>query len=184
MNIYLEKIKTGDKKAFKEFFLSTNKDMMRYASCYISDIDEIEDIVQDCYILLWEKKDNLDVNKSLIGFLKQAIKNKCLNNIRHDKVKEKYDREVVSGKNSIDLIDEETANNIRNLVEKLPNTVRKVFELNVVHGLKYSEIAEDMDISVNTVKYHVKVAYKTLREAVNSNAELVFFFFLLKKVKK
>jgi RNA polymerase sigma-70 factor (ECF subfamily) len=185
MDTSLEKIKFGNKKAFKDFFISSHRDMMRYASFYISDFDVIEDIVQDCYILIWETRETLDINKSLIGYLKQSIKNKCLNYIRHENVKDKYGREVSGDENiCFDPIDEETAENIRKLIDNLPATVRKVFELNVVHGLKYSEIAEDMGISVNTVKYHIKVAYRTLRELIKTKEELIYFFFFLKKVKK
>ncbi len=184
MNLFSENIKSGDNKAFKEFFLATHKDMLRYASCLVSDISAIEDIVQECFLNLWENRENLDINKSLIGYIKQSIKNKCLNYNRHNAVKLKFAKETAADFGNFSVtIDEETAENIRRQIEKVPETSRKVLELNVVYGLKYAEIAEDMGISVNTVKYHIKIAYKILRESIKSKAELIYFLFLLKKVK-
>lgn len=185
MRVVLENISIGNRKDFKDFFISTHKDMVRYASSFISDIDVIEDIVQDCYIQLWENRNNIDESKSVIGYLKQSIKNNCLNYNRHEKVKDRHHKEVSQDFiYTSDLVDEEIAEKISVILEELPTTVRKVLELNVVHGLKYAEIAEDMGISINTVKYHVKSAYKSLRKSIQSRTELIYFFFLLKKVRK
>lgn len=182
MDISLENIKSGDKKAFKDFFLTSYKDMLRYASCFLSDYIMVEDIVQECFVNLWENRDNLDINKSLVGYIRQSIKNKCLNYNRHNAVKLKFAKEnAIDVEDYVYSIDEQTAENIKRQIEKVPETSRKVLELNVIYGLKYAEIAEDMGISVNTVKYHIKIAYKILRESIKTRAELIYFLLLFKK---
>lgn len=185
MNFSLNKTILKDRKAYNRFFIETYKDMLKYASLSVDDFAVAEDIVQDSYLVLWEKREVLEIKTSLIGFLKQSIKNKGLNYKRHIDVKLKYEKEnEILSDNSEELIDEETANKIRRQMDKIPAASRRVLELNVIHGLKYADIAEDLGISLNTVKYHVKVSFKILRESIKSDSTLIYFLFLLKKINK
>lgn len=102
-----------------------------------------------------------------IKYLKQSIKNSCLNHLRHEKVKGRYVNEVIFTSEKHFVLDEEEEydEKIRALMEKLPEKVKRILELSVVHGLRYSEIAKEEGISINTVKYHIKSAYKSLRNS-------------------
>lgn len=100
-------------------------------------------------------------------FLYRTVKNKCLNHIKHQKVKNSFSNAY--NENNIDenlfiknYIKEETIRLVYQAIETLPEKSKNIIELNL-KGLKNDEIADLLKISVNTVKTHKKSAYKTLR---------------------
>ena len=167
---------TGD-KGFKLVFETFYPRMLRFAEAYVGDRFEAENIVQDVFLKLWEKRASLPVDLNLQAYLLTMLKNQCMDFLRHRKVVEEHfvDWEIVEQQEAafnyyaINQFDPEQADveSLERLVEKaindLPEQCRRVFELSRYEGLKYKEIAERLGISVKTVETHISNALKMLR---------------------
>ena len=94
-NISIINIKKGDKKAFEELFNTFYPMLCSFAENYIKDIQIAEDFVQEIFISLWDKIEDFDNLSTVKSFLYTSVKNKCLNHIKHQKVKDKHTEEVV-----------------------------------------------------------------------------------------
>ena len=180
----LLKMSHGDKTAFKQVFNTYYKSICLFIQKYIQDPDQSEDIAQDVFIKIWEKKINFLSPIALKAYLYQAAKNKALNVIEHEKVKKGYQDRVKTDLKSEsffyqNFIELETQRLIIETIEKLPPRAREVLSLNL-EGYKNKEIAERLGISVNTVKNHKATAYKFLKE--NLKDLILLFSFMLTKL--
>ena len=133
-------------------------------------MDAAEEIVQDLFYNYWKNKETLEVKISLKSYLYQATKNKCLKAIKHSLVKERYSSEMMrqqdetdtSSTNSLEL--EELNDVIEETLNKLPEKCKQIFILSRFEGMKYSEIAENLSISIKTVEANMGKALKAFRE--------------------
>ena len=129
-----------------------------------------QDVVQDVFTKLWDKRDSLSIDSNEKSYLFQAVKNRSLEVLRKQKIDQKvstidYKDLYVDG-NEIDeqarkyMLKEFLYNSIR----QLPPKCQDIFVMNKVNGLTYNEIALDLDISVKTVENQIGKAYRKLRE--------------------
>ncbi|MCG8696791.1 MAG: RNA polymerase sigma-70 factor [Bacteroidales bacterium] len=159
-------IQQADKKAFEVLFRLYYVPLLRYAKQYCQSEDEAQDIVQETFINVWEQKAQ-NIKTSLKAYLYTTVRNKAFNLHRHEEVKQKHQQEVLHTGNEIadeEKDNSETYTKILLTIEKLPGQCRRVFIMSRLHGLKHHEIAEDLQISVKTVKNHIGKALKILRE--------------------
>lgn len=166
------RIRQGDKRQFESLFRSCYVSLVRYAGTMIKDQDTAEEIVQDLFFTLWKDREKLQIKSSLNGYLFRAVHNRCLHHISHSKVVEKHAREtLVLGS----TVDEDTANlvnfndlqeKVAGILERLPPRCGQIFCMNRFEGLKYSEIAERLAISVKTVEANMGRALKEFRKAL------------------
>lgn len=138
-----------------------------FAESIVHDNFIAEDLVQDAFIKLWEIADDFENSFAVKSFLYTSVKNKCLNLIEHNKVKQKHrefaQNEWINDANiSNQIIEEETHRLIYNAINELPHECKNVLLLSI-QGLKNNEIANELHISINTVKTQKKIAYKQLR---------------------
>lgn len=153
------------KESFRALFEELYLSMLKLAVFYTNDIDSAEDIVQDVFAKVWERWDEMQGLKNVKGYLQYAIKNKCLNYLQHLQVIGKYQQEYLYvGKSDGGELSEEFVASVFQLLKRLPEKRRLVFEQNLLEAKSYQEIALSHDISVNTVKDHIKKAYAFLRE--------------------
>ncbi len=162
-------VKNSDEKAFEILFRLYYQPLKSYATNIIEDNELAEGIVQEVFINLWENRNKLE-NTAPKAYLYQLVKNRALNKIRHQKVKNKYTEEILHTEN--EWIDEELDHEdlvakIYMSIDKLPAQCKKVFIMSRMHGLKHKEIAEDLNISIKTVKNQVGKALKILRKDLN-----------------
>jgi RNA polymerase sigma-70 factor (family 1) len=140
--------------------------MCLFSKKYIGDHADAEDIVQEMFIELWNQRSKFESLEQVKAFLYLSIKNRCINYRKHLLVKGKYfnsartDNEPVFEEH---VLEAEVIQNINNALNSLPEQRRQIIILNM-QGLTNGEIAEDMLISINTVKLQKKIAYKQLRE--------------------
>lgn len=136
----------------------------------------IEEIIQDAFIKLWEE--NKKINNPEY-FLKRIIKNSVLNYIRNNnrrlQAEQNYYEITLSKEEYIEDI-KGLAKDINTAISELPEKTRKVFLAKCVEGHKYSEIAEDLDMTENTVKYHITSAYRKIKDRYNIII-IVFIFY-------
>lgn len=181
-NNIVSKLVSGDKSAFESIYHRYSKDLYYYALGFLKNKEIAEDIVQEAFVYLWKNHQNISSEYPILLYLQKIVKNACLNYFRHLDVEKRYSESVEEEIFSLDEKTEllELVSEVRQAINKLPEQCRKIFVLSCVEGLKYGEVAEDMGVSVNTVKSQVKIAYKKIREDINANdVELLSIFILL-----
>lgn len=164
-SVLLKKVQKGDWSAFNLLFKSYFSPLYFYALAFLKDKEEAEDIVQETFLYLWENRQRIIGQGSLYAYLLQKIKHSCVNYKKHQEVKERYER--LSQPEEIDepYQDwEELREQVMAAMEKLPTQCRKIFTMGCIDGMKYREIADELGISVNTVKTQIKLAYQKLRD--------------------
>jgi len=159
----------GTTDTFRKVFDNCYESLCRYAFTIIKDFDQAEDIVQSMFMKLWEKRDSVAITISVRSYLFTSVYNQCLNHLEHRAVRARYDH--VAGMEPTRneqpaVFPEELEEKIRKAVDALPPQCRSIFIMSRYEELKYSEIAEKLGISVNTIQNQVCKALKLLREAL------------------
>jgi len=166
----IRRIREGDARQFESLFRSSYISLVRYARTLVKDQDAAEEIVQDLYYRLWKNREKLEIESSLNGYLYRAVHNLCLHYIDHNRVVEKYAREMAfrpeeSPESPADIVNyRELQAKIANILERLPEKCGKIFCMSRFEGLKYSEIAERLSVSVKTVEANMGRALKEFRK--------------------
>jgi RNA polymerase sigma-70 factor (family 1) len=169
----------GNKEAFQRLFNTLYKGMSLYAKKFVDNYDDAEDVTQEAFIELWNQRAKFESMNQIKAFLYLSIKNRCINFKKHINIKEKYAQTMLSGNDSsFDefIIEAEVVQNLNNAIRNLPEQRKQVILLSM-QGLKNEEIADSMQISINTVKQQKKIAYKQLREKMASSHHILFLLF-------
>ncbi|MBN1188017.1 MAG: RNA polymerase sigma-70 factor [Bacteroidales bacterium] len=169
------------KQEFKNVFDSYYPALCSFASNIILDFTFAEDLVQEVFLNLWEKPENLKNEYALKTYLYNAVKNKCLNYLEHSRVVKRHNEYTQNELNNTSeinnlIIEEETYRLIYNAINELPAQCKNVLMLSI-NGLKNSEIAKELNISENTVKTQKKIAYKQLKIKLKDIYSLIWMLF-------
>ncbi len=179
-----QSVKSSDKLSsilskdyFDAFFRENYHTACLVALRYVPDTDRAEDLVQDVFVALWEKRENLDIKVSLRNYFFTAVKNHALNVARRDPSKiisiSFLLSEVADEESSSEYDDEEMAVAIYKAIGELPGACRRIFSLAYLENYTYQQIADELSISRNTVKTQMGIAYRQLRTKLE---KLVSFF--------
>lgn len=168
-HILFNKIKTGDQKAFEQLFHRYYPFLCLRATQLVKNADDAQEIVQELFVKLWEKRGETEIETSVKNYLSRAVKNQCLNFIKHNQIKNEHARRFLAEPESIPSEEDfwaraELLKTIEESLAKLPEKRREIFRLSREEGLKYREIAEKLNISVKTVETQMGLAIKTLRD--------------------
>ena len=164
-------------KGFKIVFDTYYPRLLRFAKEYVGDLFEAENILQDVFLRLWEKRASLPADINLQAYLLTMVKNQCMDFLRHRRVVQQIsvdwetlqEQETSFNYYAISRFDPEEMDVealerlVENAINELPEQCRKAFELSRYDGLKYKEIADKMGVSVKTVETHISHALKILR---------------------
>lgn len=159
-------LQSADSAQFEAIFKTHFKSLHAYACTIVRDDDEAEEIVQNVFYKLWEKKDKINIEQSLAAYLYRSVYYESLNVLKHDKVKAAYRNQsghTQQGTESDNLILKELRLKIDSAIMELPEQCRTVFQLSRFDGLKYRDIADKLGISSKTVENHMGKALKLLR---------------------
>lgn len=165
-----DKIRAGDEQAFELMFKRHYPGMCGYAMKYLGDLNQAEEIVQEVFLHYWDKRTSLEITASLEAYLYRAVRNSCLNYIKHLKVRRAYATVQVEvlkeeeSRLSDKVVELELQQKIDKCVDSLPPERKKIFKLSREEGLKYKEIALQLGLSVKTVEAQMGKALKYLRE--------------------
>jgi len=177
-----EALAVGDITAFEMLFRTYYQPLCNYAYSFLQDKEDAEEIVQSTFLLVWEKRETLAIRTSVKPYLYAMVRNACLNVIKHEKIRQKYaGEEVALADRSHDSVTNTVVSNeleykIKEAMEELPEQCRMVFKLSRFEELKYSEIAEQLNISVKTVENHMGKALKIMREQLKDYLPLIIVF--------
>ena len=174
----------GEKEAFRFFFEKYYSDLCNMVNLYLRDPVMSEEIVQDIFMYLWEKKESIKIESSLKSYLLRASKNRSLNYIRNEKTKlEIYSKLNNSDHGTIEMPDTVLDSNqlrevINAAIDSLPERCREVYILGKEKSMSYKEISEELGISVKTVEVQMGKALKKLREQLRPYYNDIFILFL------
>ncbi|MFV0272003.1 MAG: RNA polymerase sigma-70 factor [Macellibacteroides fermentans] len=180
------------KENFDAIYVNNFSRLFLFAKEYVLFDEEAENIVQDIFLMLWEKRDVLRVDVSLTAYLFTLVKNKCIDFLRHRMVEQMYSENIQHEYNeelnvklfALESFDHNFSSEedieilLRNAIDKLPERCRLIFIKSRIEGKKYKEIAEELNLSVNTVEGQISIALKKLREELKDYLPLLFFLFI------
>lgn len=177
------------KKTYVSLFKKHYSNLMFYASRFV-DEDEAEDIIQDVFFELWNRRDKVEFGDNIKSFLYRSVYTKALNVIKHKNIVENYNAEETELYNSriefyqpdntevIKRIEDfELRKEINHAINSLPEKCREVFKLSYIYNHTNKEIADVLGLSLRTVEAHMYKALKFLREKLG---HLVVYLLLIR----
>ena len=170
----LMQLKTGNPAAFDALYIKYYKLLCLSAYFFLRDEQQAKDIVQSLFINIWEKKLYLHFHEDIKGYLYLAVKNRCLNEVAKEKVKEEHHKAFAvlqEEKITEPAYDAryEYYNTFRNTLEDMSGQKRIAIHMVYTKGKSYQDAANEMGISINSFKTHLKSGLKILREAIKIN---------------
>ena len=168
-----------DEAQFRNIFDKYYISLCMFANQYVGDEALAADITQECFVKLWQLREDFMYLHQIKSFLYTAIRNKALNELEHAKVVNEYAQKVVElQKESFfhdGVIEEESYRILIEAIDKLPPQMKAIMQL-ALEGKSNSEIAETLNVSGETVHSLKKIAYRKLREYLKEYYYLVFYF--------
>lgn len=141
-----------------------------YAASIVQDNDEAEEMVQTVILKLWEQKETIESITSMKAYLYRAVKNTCLNQLKHRKVAAIYadtaydELKEIEARHIDPYLTAELQERIQTAIQSLPERCREVFELSRFENKKNKEISEMLDISLKAVEANITRALLTLKK--------------------
>ena len=176
----LNKLAEGDVRAFNRIYNDYYMRIYRFVRRAVSANEDAEEIVQEVFVKLWDKRSMIDPEKSFNSFIYTISKNTIHDYLRRVLREKKYIEEVITEfsipDNQLeDIINfRETESVIRQLIEKLPPKRRQAFELSRYKGKTYREISALMNISENTVDTHIRKSLAWLKKGLVQMSSVLF----------
>lgn len=187
----LTRIKQNDEFAFKEVHKQYYSRLYYFIFEFIPQHDLSEDIIQDTFITLWNKRQELREDSNLGAYLFTVAKNNCLYRLRDHRYRQKLftsnglqaieldlNAEILSSIDSSANVFDEIEQIIKQTMDELPPKCREVFYLSRFKDLKNKEIAEALNISEKVVEKHIRRALKSFRVSLNDYLPLMAFLFI------
>ena len=165
----LARLSRGDRSAFDDVFRTWYARLVRVADGIVHDESVAEELVQDVMLELWRRREQLAADGAVHAYLLRATRNRALNHQRHLKVAQRGAVHVATDEarppvasSMLEATELDAA--VRRAMDDLPPRCREVFELSRLQGLRYSEIAESLGVSVKAVEAQMGRALRTMRE--------------------
>jgi RNA polymerase sigma factor (sigma-70 family) len=154
---------------FKINILPVSRKLMRFATQLLRDEEEARDAVQDVFLKLWQKRDELSGIENIEAFAVKMTRNRCLDIIRANRSAETRNegvgltfREVNDVHLQIEL--NETAKQVRHLISQLPELQKRVMQLRDIEQFEFEEIAEITGMNANAIRVNLSRARKKVRD--------------------
>ncbi|MGD9558398.1 MAG: RNA polymerase sigma-70 factor [Mangrovibacterium sp.] len=177
-----KEIRDGNKTAFDRMFDCYYHSLCSFAASYVADIQVVEDIVIDCFTDIWEKRSSLDIKSSLQNYLLTIVKNSAISYRRKTQLQQsgtKVLKSLTFEEEKAPLEDAELLNELYKAIDRLPEQRRKILKMAAFEGKSYAIIAEELQISVNTVKTQMSRSYRFLKEELNVSYRTVYLLLSL-----
>lgn len=166
----IQMVKAQDEQAFEQLFKTYFKSLHAYALTILNNEAVAEEMVQQVFYKLWERKEQLDVHTSVRAYLYRSVHNESLNYLKHHSIKSKHQTYAMQQQqNSHEhsagekLAGRELEQQIRQALNDLPEQCRTIFQLSRYEELKYREIADHLGLSIKTVEAQMGKALRLLR---------------------
>ena len=171
----------SQQEKFRQRFETYYPMLCRVALGYLSDRQECEDIVQECFIAVWHNGRHELEEREFLSYMTRAVKNNCISNLRkqpHQTVS--LDEDATLSNYAQTLAEEEAPEvtydeKLKEVLDVLPPKCKEIFLLSKLHGMKYQDIATELDISVKTIENQMGKALKLIREQLKSSRFIIIF---------
>ena len=181
--LLIKKLRKGDERAFRLLYDRHYVLLCRFANQLLNNAALAEEVVDDVIFYLWEHRQEVEIRYSIRAYLMRAVRNRCLNELQLQSHREELHISSFLSPESMDFLDslfvdnkqplgmlleQELEEELKRSIDELPLECRKVFYKSRFEQKKYEEIATELGISVNTVKYHIKNALAFLQRRLGS----------------
>jgi RNA polymerase sigma-70 factor, ECF subfamily len=182
-------LKQGDVPAFEELYKQYYIFLCLIAGHIVRNPSDAEEIVSDVFVKLWNIREKIDITTSIKAYLIKAVHNTSLNYLERGKMEKKLTDSISNSDYELlawgsdyplgQLYEKEIMNILDHGISTLPDACRQIFILSRNEDMKYSDIANKLGISVNTVKTQMKIALMRLRENLKDYLMILLFFILI-----
>lgn len=179
-------LKNGDEQVFESIFREFYAPLCLHARRYLIDSDIAEEVVQDMFFKMWDRRDSLTINSSLAAYLYKSVTNHALNYLKYQKHIQKYQEYVgfrtddnVSISAHDALVNSDLEKELLRLIKSMPERRRMIFEMSRHEGLRYNDITEKLGISVKTVEVQMSKALEFMRNKLRDYLPVLLVFWLL-----
>ena len=190
----IKKLRKGDEKAFRLLYDRHYVLLCRFANQILNNAALAEEVVDDVIFYLWEHRSEVEIRYSIRAYLMRAVRNRCLNELQSQSHREELHLSSFLSPESMDFLDflfvddkqplgmlleQELEDELKRSIDELPLECRRVFYKSRFEQKKYEEIAEELGISVNTVKYHIKNALAFLQKRLGNYLKLLIVYIFM-----
>lgn len=192
--LLIKKLRKGDEKAFRLLYDRHYVLLCRFANQFLNNAALAEEVVDDVIFYLWEHRSEVEIRYSIRAYLMRAVRNRCLNELQSQSHREELHLSSFLSPESMDFLDflfvddkqplgmlleQELEDELKRSINELPLECRRVFYKSRFEQKKYEEIAEELGISVNTVKYHIKNALAFLQKRLGNYLKLLIVYIFM-----
>ncbi len=173
-------IRIGNEAVFETIFRQYYAPLCRYARPILSDSDEAEEVVQNVFLTIWERRETLLITTSLKAYLYRAVHNRCLNRLNQQSVQAGHRQQAATElytdaiSPTQSLLADELSTRLHRAIGQLPEQCRRAFELSRFEELSYKEIADRLGIATKTVENQIGKALRFLRTELSDYLPLLF----------
>lgn len=188
--LIVEQLKLGNEDAYQYIYDHHYALLCHVANGYVKEQFLAETIVGDTIFHVWEIRETLEISVSIRSYLLRAVRNRCINYLNSEREKREIafsallpdeiadDKIILPDSHPLGtLLERELEEEIYKAIEKLPDECRRVFDKSRFEGKSYEQISQDLGISINTVKYHIKNALASLQKNLSKYLIALFLFF-------
>lgn len=182
LNIF-DEIKKGNKQAYEGLFRQYYAPLVRFAFEIVKDKDSAEDLVQEVFVKIWEKRETTEISSAVKAYLYMAVKNHCLNKLKREQrnafLDDAHENSTSYSSNNTD----EQSNtlglsqHIESALQKLPPKCALIFKMSRFEDKTYKEIAEALELSVKTVEAQMGKALMLMRTNLAPYLKLIILLF-------
>jgi len=175
----LDGLINGLESAYEELFMTYYAQLVVFAQKILSDEDLSREMVQDVFVMFYEKREVLNIHTSLKSHLYQTVRNRCLNEIKRNQIRREHHSGIfIDKKNQEAYLDDkmqetELEARIFSVVETLPRQCKRIFEMSRYEGIPNQEIAEKLQLSKRTVETQISKALKIMRKQLKDYVDVI-----------
>ncbi|MEN5193430.1 RNA polymerase sigma-70 factor [Sphingobacterium faecium] len=164
-------LKNGEEQAFTELYNRYWKKLFTAAANKLHHLEEAEDIVQQVFVSIWNRREELEIHSSVSSYLAVAVKYRVLKHL-NSRFKHKHFSDIAVEEVITELTDDSTQEwleynevnrRLQQVIDALPEKCRLVYEMSRIEGRSHKEIAATMDLSEKTIEWYITKALKSIR---------------------
>ncbi len=181
-NSLVEQLKTNEIETFDSLFHKYSEKLYGFSFSLLKNHEDSKEIVQEAFIRIWEKRNNIDSSKSFKSYLFQISYNLIIDQLRY-RLKDNEFREFLAGYFESEKIELETRidcetieKKVKIALEELPEKRRRIFVLSREAGLSHKEIAAKLGISVKTVENQITLSLRHIRQKLGKDILAILLF--------
>lgn len=182
-------VQENDPFAFERIFRKYYKALCGYVLGILGDEGQAEDVVQEVFIYFWEHREELKVENSLRAYLYTSVRHRALKLLQKQALIQKHSSKLTEFveymlSTEYTFEEEKAISKMKEVLQELPQQCLKVFLMSNLEEKKYSEIADELGISINTVKSHITKAYRMIRQQIPLDLSTILLLFGIRMTKE